>query len=212
MALKNVSNSPGLHYLLWRVGLARAQTETTEEERQALAALARGRRRLLEIGVWHGANTRRFRSVMADDAVLHAVDPFPRGRFGFSWEKLIAHGEVGRERRGEVRFLEMTSEQAAKQLPSDAEGYFDFIFIDGDHSYDGLRLDWSLWSPRVARGGCIALHDSRSTPKRMIDHMGSVRCTQEIVLADSRFRVAAAVDSLTVLEPFAASPRAEVVR
>ncbi|MFT3807428.1 class I SAM-dependent methyltransferase [Arenimonas sp.] len=199
--MKNISNSPGLHYLLWRVGLVPAQTETTEEEKQALAELARGRRRLLEIGVWHGANTRRFRSVMADDGVLYAVDPFPRGRFGFSWERMVAHSEVGRERRGAVRFLEMTSAQAAESLRDEPDEPFDFIFIDGDHSYEGLRTDWSLWSERVAPNGVIALHDSRSTSKRVIDHMGSVRFTQEVVRTDKRFRLKAEVDSLTVMEP-----------
>lgn len=32
-------------------------------------------------------NTRRRRQVMADDGVLYAVDPFPKGRFGFSGKR-----------------------------------------------------------------------------------------------------------------------------
>ena len=35
----------------------------------------------------------------------------------------------------------------------------DFLFIDGDHSYDGVKRDFELWSSLVKIGGVIALHD-----------------------------------------------------
>jgi cephalosporin hydroxylase len=35
----------------------------------------------------------------------------------------------------------------------------DFLFIDGDHSYEGVRSDYRMYSPLVASGGLIALHD-----------------------------------------------------
>lgn len=35
----------------------------------------------------------------------------------------------------------------------------DFLFIDGDHSYDGVKRDFQLYSPFVKKGGIIALHD-----------------------------------------------------
>ena len=34
------------------------------------------------------------------------------------------------------------------------------LFIDGDHSYEGVRADFEAWSPRVAPGGVIAFHDT----------------------------------------------------
>lgn len=36
----------------------------------------------------------------------------------------------------------------------------DFVFIDGDHSYDGVRADWMAWSPLVRPGGLVAFHDT----------------------------------------------------
>lgn len=39
-------------------------------------------------------------------------------------------------------------------------GLFDFIFIDGDHTYDGVRADWLAWSPHVRPGGLVAFHDT----------------------------------------------------
>lgn len=38
-------------------------------------------------------------------------------------------------------------------------GPIDFLFIDGDHSYQGVRADFELYAPLVRRGGLIALHD-----------------------------------------------------
>lgn len=35
----------------------------------------------------------------------------------------------------------------------------DLLFIDGDHSYEGVKADWMNFSPLVRSGGWIALHD-----------------------------------------------------
>jgi hypothetical protein len=35
----------------------------------------------------------------------------------------------------------------------------DFLFIDGDHSYEGVQQDFEMYSPMVASGGLIAFHD-----------------------------------------------------
>ncbi len=40
----------------------------------------------------------------------------------------------------------------------------DFLFIDGDHSYKGVRRDFELYSELVAKDGLIALHDIARHP------------------------------------------------
>jgi len=35
----------------------------------------------------------------------------------------------------------------------------DFLFIDGDHSYEGVKADFEQYEPLVRDGGLIALHD-----------------------------------------------------
>jgi len=35
----------------------------------------------------------------------------------------------------------------------------DFLFIDGDHSYSGVKSDYEMYSPLVRKGGIIAFHD-----------------------------------------------------
>lgn len=35
----------------------------------------------------------------------------------------------------------------------------DFLFIDGDHSYEGVGIDFEMYAPLVRPGGLIAFHD-----------------------------------------------------
>jgi predicted O-methyltransferase YrrM len=184
------------HFLLWNVGLARAETQTSEAERACLARHAAGRRRLAEVGVWHGVTTCRLRRAMASDGLLFGIDPYPTGRLGFSAQRAIARSEVARSPGGEVRWLRLTGVEAALCLAEAGEPPVDFVFIDGDHSYDGLRGDWG---GRVTPGGVVALHDSCSSAEREIEDAGSVRYTREVIRRDARYEVAEVVDTLTVL-------------
>jgi len=35
----------------------------------------------------------------------------------------------------------------------------DALFIDGDHSYEGVKMDFETYGPLVGKGGMIAFHD-----------------------------------------------------
>lgn len=188
------------HYLLWNLGLAAAETQTTLAERDCLARHARGRKRLVEIGVWHGVTTCRLRSVMDAEGVLFGVDPYPAGRLGFSTQWHIARKEIGTIPNGIVRWMRQTGVEAARNHTARGLEPIDFVFIDGDHSFQGLQGDWEAWSPLLAPNGIIALHDSRSSPSRNIDDAGSVIFTREVIQQDQRFELLEVVDTLTVLQ------------
>src|SRR5918997_2210563 len=117
------------HFLLWNLGLRPAETQTSEAERACLARHAAGRSRLVEVGVWHGVTTRRLREAMAPEGVLVGVDPYPRGRLGFSAQRFIARREVGRVRNGAVRWTRKTGVEAAREHERRGEGAVDFVFI-----------------------------------------------------------------------------------
>ncbi len=36
---------------------------------------------------------------------------------------------------------------------------FDFIFIDGDHSYEGVKKDFEMYTPFLKKGGYVGFHD-----------------------------------------------------
>jgi len=39
------------------------------------------------------------------------------------------------------------------------DGYFDWVFIDADHSYKGCMEDIEIWYPKVRSGGVLCGHD-----------------------------------------------------
>lgn len=41
---------------------------------------------------------------------------------------------------------------------------FDFAFIDGDHSYEGVKADTILALPFIKKGGVVAFHDQACVP------------------------------------------------
>lgn len=50
----------------------------------------------------------------------------------------------------------MTTAEFAKRYPNRK---YQYIYIDGDHSYEGVKLDYALFWPRLTRGGIMAFHD-----------------------------------------------------
>ena len=58
--------------------------------------------------------------------------------------------------KGRVELLGEKSVDAARHF---ADGSLDFVFIDGDHSYESVRDDIAAWFPKLVPGGLIAGHD-----------------------------------------------------
>lgn len=52
--------------------------------------------------------------------------------------------------------LRMTSNEASKLFNDES---LDFVYIDANHSYDGVMYDLELWYPKVKNGGLISGHD-----------------------------------------------------
>jgi predicted O-methyltransferase YrrM len=190
-----------LDWLLHAVGARSADTQTTAAERACIASHAEGRRMLVEIGVMHGASTRLLCEAMAPEGTLVAIDPFPAGRLGVSFEFAIARREVSRAPSRRVLWRRERSEAvgAAWSMP------VDFIFVDGDHSRPGIERDWTIWSRFVQPGGVVLLHDSRPIEGRPVHE--SVHYTNDVILQDQRFVCIDSVDSLTVLERRREVPR-----
>lgn len=179
------------------LGLEEGRTQTTEAEREMVARWARGALRAAEIGVYEGVTTCVIASVLADRGKLYAIDPFFPGRLGICYGKWIVRTAL--RRRGlsdKVVFLEMLSWEANRAV----EGEFDFVFVDGDHSIEGIRRDWEDWSGRISPGGLIALHDT-SVPAHdaSVSTLGSFQYFQSHIRNDPRFERVDGVDSLNVL-------------
>ena len=187
-----------VHLVKWGLGLTRPEVWTTEAERECLARRAAGRRRVAEVGVWHAGTTCVLRAAMAADGTIFAIDPYERGRLGFSIPRLVGRRELGRVRNGRVVWVRATGSAAARSAAFRDGPRFDFVFIDAAQTYEALREEWEAWSPLIQINGVIALHDSRPMPGETKEQ-SSVRYSRDIIASDPRFETLDEVDSLTVL-------------
>ena len=60
------------------------------------------------------------------------------------------------------RFIKDTSENAFYNFFIRQDIKIDFLFIDGDHSYEGVKKDFELYSSIVNDNGIIVIHDTDS--------------------------------------------------
>jgi hypothetical protein len=77
------------------------------------------------------------------------------------------------------------------------DGVFDFIFIDGDHTYDAVAQDYDLYLPKVKSGGLIFMHDSRMNRGGANFHVGSSKFADTVIANDSRVTLIGEAFSLT---------------
>lgn len=86
------------------------------------------------------------------------------------WEKIYRN--VVRdmaEYDGRFKIIRDDSVSAAKKLNKES---CDFVFIDGDHSYEGVRRDIKAWMSRVKPGGLMCGHDiTRAGVRRAVDEL-----------------------------------------
>ena len=64
-------------------------------------------------------------------------------------EKLIPY-------KDKVEFLHVSSEEFVKTLKDES---LDFVFIDGDHSFEAALKDFQNYYPKIKKGGIFAGHD-----------------------------------------------------
>lgn len=81
----------------------------------------------------------------------HFSEPAQNKNYLIAVEKLKPYIDLG-----QAIVHKEKSQHVAKLIDDNS---LDFLFIDGDHSFDGCALDLILWAPKVKRGGMVAVHD-----------------------------------------------------
>ncbi len=119
-------------------------------------------RRVLEIGSAGGGTLFLFARVAAPDALLVGMDLTPHGAQGVpGWRAaLYEHGFPGPGQRVRIVRGDSHAESTrARVLEILGREPVDFLFIDADHTYAGVKRDFELYAPLVRPGGLIAMHD-----------------------------------------------------
>ncbi len=136
---------------------------------------------VLEIGTSQGGTLFLFTRVVGDDALLITVDlPSPPLGAGYlPWRaKLYRSFTVGKQRIQLIRSDSHSAQTMSQVLGLLGTRKVDFLFIDGDHSYEGVKNDFEMYSPLVAAGGIVAFHDI--VPGRPEDVGGVPRFWNEV--------------------------------
>jgi hypothetical protein len=156
-----------------------------------------------EIGVWRGEFSQEIlKSTRPRE--LHLVDPwlfvpsFPKRWYGGVQAKsqadmdAIHKSVVGRFGASPAVVVHRRkSSEAAKAFP---DGYFDWVYIDGDHSYEAVLDDLADWSAKVKRGGMLTGDDydwkdeaGDLSVKRAVDEFAARRSIENVILKNGQF-------------------------
>jgi predicted O-methyltransferase YrrM len=143
----------------WRIRPGQVKEEIID----LLKILAKRRPKvILEIGTAGGGTLFLFARVSNPDAVIISID-MPGGRFGQGYPEwrvpfYKSFGLPGqkiyliRKDSHVLSTLDIVNRLLKNHSP-------DFLFIDGDHTYDGVKMDFEMYSKLVNKGGIIAFHD-----------------------------------------------------
>jgi predicted O-methyltransferase YrrM len=163
-----IRHDPRLRALAVGSGLIPPRTMHTTGEAQLLIALARGREQVVEIGVYEGSSALVLVDTLGAEATLHLIDPFGHhpGALRAGWgaiegatKRVVARAAAGAGAPDVQWHVERSEDTAAHWTQP-----VDLVFVDGDHTEAGCRLDWDLWHPHVKPGGHVVFHDARSGP------------------------------------------------
>jgi glycosyltransferase involved in cell wall biosynthesis len=153
----------------------RLQIEPWQERTEIAALLERLRlkppRTVVEIGTAGGGSLFLFTRVASDDAVIVSLD-LHGGRFGGGYDPSVMplYRSFARKRqrvelvRGDshdpAALAEVRRRLAGREI--------DFLFIDADHTYEGVKRDFEMYRPLVRRGGLVAFHDIVPGPEKTV--------------------------------------------
>jgi len=125
---------------------------------------------ILEIGTSRGGTLFLLSRFSSSDALIISID-LPGGKFGCGYP------------RSKIPFLKFLASNNQKIILIRKDSHkistlqkvkkilkkkkVDLLFIDGDHTYNGVKKDFEMYSSLVKRNGIIAFHDIVDHPSEM---------------------------------------------
>lgn len=121
--------------------------------------------KILEIGCWAGQST----SILAQYAKekggqVWVIDTF-KGSEETGLEDIASKNNIlsvfyhNMQKLNLLHLINLRIGKSQEVAHSYPNLFFDFIFIDGDHRYQGIKADLDLYCPKLQSGGLICGHD-----------------------------------------------------
>lgn len=135
----------------------------------ALCYMQETRGDVVEIGSWQGRSASFLAMAVKDsgNGRLYAVDHF-RGNVGKEHYYVVNKEDLSDLRSNfirnmtrlslmdEIHLFDMTNDEAASRMDGVA---IRFLFVDGDHTADGVRKDIALFFPKLVPGAIVVFDD-----------------------------------------------------
>lgn len=150
--------------LVFQYGDSALRPIQIEEE---LAELVREVRKLkpqtvLEIGTARGGTLLLWTRLAQRNATIVSID-LPGGKFGGGYsgrQAAIYRRFAGKDQRLYLLRLDSHAQPTLDKTKQLFGGRpVDLLFIDGDHTYEGVKQDWEMYSQLVRPGGMVVFHD-----------------------------------------------------
>jgi predicted O-methyltransferase YrrM len=116
----------------------------------------------VEIGSAQGRSTCFIGKALKDNGagVIYAIDPHSTTQWNDA--NSVDTYEVIRRNLARVGLNEFVRIQrsTSREAVAGWSHPIDILFIDGDHSYEGVKADWDLFTPHVSQFGVVIFHDT----------------------------------------------------
>ena len=134
---------------------------------------------IVEIGSWGGRSTHAL--LTGCKGTVHAVDPFKGGTHERDWNKEnsdIVYNDF-MNNVGHFKNLVLKKMHSAEAVGDFHDNSIDMVFIDGDHEYDFVIEDITIWLPKTVK--LICGHDCKYSPvkKAVGELLGDHKITSE---------------------------------
>jgi predicted O-methyltransferase YrrM len=130
-------------------------------------------RTIVEIGTDKGGTFWLWCQIAEPEALIVSID-LPGGDYGEGYNSEdVKRFKTWSKPGQQLEFLmeDSHAEETKNLLISILDGrQIDLLFIDGDHRYEGVTQDFTMYSPLVGKGGLIVFHDIVETLPRLNCH------------------------------------------
>lgn len=121
----------------------------------------------VEIGSFLGASSCFIANAISENSKLICIDTWGNQNMKYdkndtdaeerdTYNEFIVNTKKYRRKITEIRKWSSDAIEDIKNITNQ----IDFLFIDGDHNYEGVKVDWDLYKPLLRDGSLIAFHDT----------------------------------------------------
>ncbi len=146
---------------LFLIGISKwnIPTYTTNQELLKLYGLAKSlpeKSLAVEIGSYIGASSLLIAKGLTKNSKLVCIDTWQNDAMTEgNWDSYQVFLQNTKAVEDRIKTIRNISVEAGRNFIEQT----DFIFIDGDHSYEGVKKDVDIWFPKLKSGGIIVMHD-----------------------------------------------------